>query len=233
MIDRVELQDKIREYADGLIIDQIGETEISLFTSKAKNIVEYAFDEYINEQYQLYLNRVRPEMLAEYSSFTDGYVSQMKKWVTEHGISLVRVELNNPQELVQVQEATESEEAPNKKDNTPLFIALGGTAIAAGIILLPNVISLPACIATFAPIAAIAIEIIALGLAYRAYKKGSTKQPTKDEPENIYKEEPKETFEYDLERLKARLIKEIWPQLDSWLDTAVAASDSLIQKYVS
>ncbi len=232
MIDRVDLQDKIREYADGLIIDQIGETEISLFTSKAKNIVEYAFDEYINEQYQLYLNRVQPEKLAEYSNFVDGYVSQMKKWVTEHGISLVLVELNNPQELVKVQETPEPEKASNQKDNTPVFIALGGTAIAAGIILLPEVISLPACIATIAPIAAIAIEIIALGLAYRAHKKRCTEQPTKDEPEIVYTDEPKEAFEDDLERLKARLIKEIWSQLDSWLDTAVAASDSLIKKYV-
>lgn len=233
MIDRVDLQDKIREYADGLIIDQIGETEISLFTSKAKNIVEYAFDEYINEQYQLYLNRVQPEKLAEYSSFTDGYVSQMKKWVTEHGISLTRVELYNPQELVQIQETPESEDTPKKKDNTPLFIALGGTALAAGVLLLPSVISLPACIATITPIAAIAIEIIALGLAYRAYKKRSTEQNTKVEPEIVSSKELKEMFEDDLEVLKDRLIKEIWLQLDSWLDTAVAASDSLINKYVS
>ena len=225
MIDRVDLQDKIREYADGLIIDQIGETEISLFTSKAKNIVEYAFDEYINEQYQLYLTRVHPEMLADYSSFTDGYVSQMKKWVTEHGISLTRVELYNPQEFVQIQETP--------KFGTPLTIALGGTALAKGVLLLPNVISLPACIATITPIAAIAIEIIALGLAYRAYKKRSTEQDTKVEPEIVSSEEHKKTFEDDLKILKDRLIKEIWSQLDSWLDTAVAASDSLIQKYVS
>ena len=47
MIDRVKIQDEIRQYADQLIIDNIGEFEIALFTEKAKNIVEYSFEDNI------------------------------------------------------------------------------------------------------------------------------------------------------------------------------------------
>lgn len=111
MIDRVTLQSKIRQYADNLIIDQIGETEIALFVSKSKDIVEYAFEEYINEQYEMFRSRVKPEKESDFSSFTDGYVAQMKRWVESNGINLSPVELTDPKDVL-------DEQPSSHKDST-------------------------------------------------------------------------------------------------------------------
>lgn len=220
MIDRVTLQSKIRQYADNLIIDQIGETEIALFVSKSKDIVEYAFEEYINEQYEMFHSRVKPEKESEFSSFTDGYVAQMKRWVESNGINLNPVELTDPKDVL-------DEQPSSHKDNTHIKIAIGGTAIAAGILLLPKVITLPACIAAFSPFAAIAIEIIALGLAYRAYKKSKSVEDSVLSNSNSAKD-----FSDNLNVLKDRLISGIWSQLDTWLDNADKESERILNFYI-
>lgn len=219
MIDRVELQDKIRKYADDLIIDQLSETEIALFATKTKDIVEFAFDDYINEQYELYLNHIPANKVSIYSSFTDGYVARMKKWVANNGISLKPVELPKLRDIVDEQ----SNRTPDRAD---LNIALGGTAIAMGVSLLPKFLRLPEFMARLSPIAAIVIEIIALGLAYRAYKhKNTIETSTPKEP--VRKE-----FKDDLDRLKECLIRGTWNQFDAWLDVAVEKSDSLLNFYI-
>lgn len=221
MIDRVTLQSKIRQYADNLIIDQIGETEIALFVSKSKDIVEYAFEEYINEQYEMFHSRVKPEKESDFSSFTDGYVAQMKRWVESNGINLNPVELTDPKEVF-------DEQPSSHEDNTHIKIAIGGTAIAAGILLLPKVITLPACIAAFSPFAAIAIEIIALGLAYRAYKKSKSEEDSVLSNSNSAKD-----FSDNLNVLKNRLISGIWSQLDTWLDNADKESENILNFYIN
>lgn len=221
MIDRVKIQDEIRQYADKLIIDNIGEFEIALFTEKAKNIVEYSFEDYINEQYHLYIDRIIPEKRYEYSNYTHGYVSQMRKWVKENGISLNPVELNEPKQIV---ENLSNENTPN---SAYIKIAIGGTALATGILLLPKVVTLPAWIVAFSPLAAIAVELLAIGLAYRAYRKDKMTCSLENEQKNVIQE-----IEYDLEILKERLIHLTWEQLDSWLDIAVKESDSIINKYI-
>lgn len=221
MIDRVTLQSKIRQYADNLIIDQIGETEIALFVSKSKDIVEYAFEEYINEQYEMFHSRVKPEKESDFSSFTDGYVAQMKRWVESNGINLNPVELTDPKVVF-------DEQPSSHKDNTHIKIAIGGTAIAAGILLLPKVITLPACIAAFSPFAAIAIEIIALGLAYRAYKKSKSEEDSVLSNSNSAKD-----FSDNLNVLKDRLISGIWSQLDTWLDNADKESENILNFYIN
>lgn len=221
MIDRVKIQDEIRQYADQLIIDNIGEFEIALFTEKAKNIVEYSFEDYINEQYHLYIDRIIPEKRYEYSNYTHGYVSQMRKWVKENGISLNPVELNEPKQIV---ENLSNENTPN---SAYIKIAIGGTALAAGILLLPKVVTLPAWIVAFSPMAAIAIELLAIGLAYHAYKKTKMTCSLENEQKNVIQE-----LEYDLEILKERLIRLTWEQLDAWLDVAVKESDSIINRYI-
>lgn len=221
MIDRVTLQSKIRQYADNLIIDQIGETEIALFVSKSKDIVEYAFEEYINEQYEMFHSRVKPEKESDFSSFTDGYVAQMKRWVESNGINLNPVELTDPKDVL-------DEQPSSHKDNTHIKIAIGGTAIAAGILLLPKVITLPACIAAFSPFAAIAIEIIALGLAYRAYKKSKSVEDSVLSNSNSAKD-----FSDNLNVLKDRLISGIWSQLDTWLDNADKESENILNFYIN
>lgn len=220
MIDRVTLQSKIRQYADNLIIDQIGETEIALFVSKSKDIVEYAFEEYINEQYEMFHSRVKPEKESDFSSFTDGYVAQMKRWAESNGINLNPVELTDPKDVF-------DEQPSSHKDNTHIKIAIGGTAIAAGFLLLPKVITLPACIAAFSPFAAIAIEIIALGLAYRAYKKSKSEEDSVLSNSNSAKD-----FSDNLNVLKDRLISGIWSQLDTWLDNADKESERILNFYI-
>ena len=219
MIDRVELQDKIRKYADDLIIDQLSETEIALFASKTKDIVEFAFDDYINDQYALYLSRVPADKVSMYSNFTDGYVARMKKWVADNGISLKPVELPKAKEVV-------VEQSKRNDDCTDLNIVLGGTTIALGISLLPKILRLPEFMARFSPIAAIVIEIVALGLAYRVYKQQKTAETS------TLKEPTKEVFEDDLDRLKESLIRGTWTQFDAWLDVAVKESDSLLNSYI-
>lgn len=221
MIDRVTLQTKIRQYADNLIIDQIGETEIALFVSKSKDIVEYAFEEYINEQYEMFHSRVKPGKQPDFSSFTDGYVAQMKRWVESNGINLNPVELTDPKDVL-------DEQPSSHKYNTHIKIAIGGTAIAAGIMLLPKVITLPACIAAFSPFAAIAIEIIALGLAYRAYKKSKSEEDSVLSNSNSAKD-----FSDNLNVLKDRLISGIWSQLDTWLDNADKESENILNFYIN
>lgn len=221
MIDRVEIQDEIRQYANDLIIDQIGEVEIAMFIRKAKNIVEYSFEDYVNEQYHMYIDRVIPEKKSEYSNYTYGYVSQMRKWVKENGISLNPVELNDPKQTV------ESVGNMNKSNSTYAKIAVGGTALATGIFLLPKVVTLPAWIVAFSPIAAIAIELLAIGLAYRAYKKDIMACSSINGQKKVIKE-----LESDLVLLKERLIHLTWEQLDFWLDMAVKESDSIINKYI-
>lgn len=221
MIDRVTLQTKIRQYADNLIIDQISETEIALFVSKSKDIVEYAFEEYINEQYEMFLSRVKPGKQPDFSSFTDGYVAQMKRWVESNGINLNPVELTDPKNVFE-------EQPSSHKDNTHIKIAIGGTAIAAGILLLPKVITLPACIAAFSSFAAIAIEIIVLGLAYRAYKKCKPEEDPVLSNSNSAKD-----FSDNLDILKDRLISGIWSQLDTWLDNADRESDIILNFYIN
>lgn len=220
MIDRVNLQDKIRQYADNLIIDQIGETEIALFVSKSKDIVEYAFEEYINEQYEMFHSRVKPGKESDFSSFTDGYVAQMKRWVKSNGIDLNPVELTDPKGVF-------DEQPTSHKNNTHVKIAIGGTAIAAGISLLPKVITLPACIAAIVPFAAIAIEIIALGLAYRAYRK------SKPEETILSNSDSAKGFSDNLDVLKELLIHGIWSQLDEWLDSAEKESDNILNLYIN
>lgn len=219
MINRVMLQSKIRQYADNLIIDQIGETEIALFVSKSKDIVEYAFEEYIIEQYDMFLCRVNPSKESIFSSFTDGYVAQMKRWVKSNGINLNPVELSDPKCVLKEQPTLHN-------DNTHIKIAIGGTAIAAGILLLPKVITLPACIAAFSPVAAITIEIIALGLAYRAYKNNKLEEPI------ISNSDSAKDFSDNLDVLKDRLISGIWSQLDRWLDNAEKESEKILNFYI-
>lgn len=222
MIDRVVLQDEMRQYADDLILETIGEEEIAMFTANAKNIVEYAFEDYVNEQYHLYYDRVKPEKKLEFSNFTSGYVAQMNKWVSENGINIEPVKLENPKTIL------DGQSSQTKHDYNYLGIAVGGTVLSAGILLLPKVLTLPAYLFPITRLVAAAIEIIALGLAYRSYKNSRI---DKSSPNNEH-DSDKENMESELDILKEQLICGVWSQLDSWLDTAVEKSDSLINQYI-
>jgi hypothetical protein len=222
MIDRVILQSRIRQYADNLIIDQLGEAEIALFVSKSKDIVEYAFDNYINEQFELFHSRVKPEKESEFSSFTDGYVAKMKRWMSSNGISLKPTELTIPKNLC-------DEQPTSSYNHDYIKIAVGGTLIAAGLLMLPKVITLPDCIVKIPTFAAIAVEIIALGLAYRAFKKNNNQQKEDCVTTNM---ESRKDFTDNLDFLKNRLISEIWLQLDDWLNKAEKESDKILNSFI-
>ena len=217
MIDRVKLQDNIRNYADRLIINKVGEMEIALFAEKAKIIVEEAFEAYVNEQYNLYVDRIVESKRQYFASFTDGYVAQMRKWIVENGISMEKVDVSSPEHFVK--------DMPPKKCSAAK-IAVGGTAVAAGLLALPKVVCLPACIANIPIILAVAVEILALGLAFHIYKR----QQKSNSITNVLK---LDDMRHDLDILKEELIMGIWCQLDNWLDKAEKKSDSLLNSYIN
>jgi hypothetical protein len=216
MIDRVELQDKIRNYADNLIIDNIGEMEIAIFAEKAKEIVEEAFEAYVNEQYDRYVDNVSENKRQHFASFTEGYVAQMRKWIDENGISMEKVDISSPEHLVK--------DVPTKKWPAAK-VAVGGTAVAAGLLILPKVVCLPACIANIPIILAVAIEILALGLAFHSYKQ--------QDSNSVVNELKLDDMRHDMDVLKEKLVMGIWGQLDEWLDKAEEKSDSLIKIYIN
>lgn len=209
MINRVLIKDEIHSYLNNLVQNRIGESEISLFLAKAKSIVEYAFDDYINRQFSKNICKVVPNKESAYSSFTDGYVSKMKRWTSNNGIKL------NPIHLSDVQVSAKKQDSSNKS-KAHIAIAIGGTALALSAVFIPKFISRSNT--GNSSLTALAIELITLGLSYYSYKSSCVKQNNVDRNS-------------DLTNSKERLFELVWSQIALWLDKAEKESDNLLNQY--
>ena len=92
MLDRIQLFDELKNLKSQYLTT-LDETNIQLFVSEAKRIVDNAFDDFILAQEQIYtkdsLRAITDK--AQLLSFTDirtGYRRQMRDWVEAHPIEV-------------------------------------------------------------------------------------------------------------------------------------------------
>lgn len=212
MIDKTELNIKIREAADTLLADiqNMSEQELNenlrYFAERCKSIAERILEIFIKETKQHYSEGnfaiQDPVLLGKFVDFTTGYQQQMLDWIK-----------NNP---LKVEESVFN--CPGKPDGnaysaqiSPQTIAISGTVIAVGLFIFTNVWI------------ALAAELITC-LATLIQKKRSEKS----QKQSLFEQQ---RYEHELIAKRDELVNGMIADLDKWLDQGENASNQILKEY--
>lgn len=212
MIDKTELNIKIKEAADMLLSDiQImSEDELKdnlrYFAEKCKSIAERILEVYVTNTKNRYSEGEfvieDQTILGKFVEFTTGYQAQMLEWIKDHPLIVKESSFELPQK-------------PNSKSSTskvnPMGIAVTGTAIAVGLFIFTNIW------------VALAAEILTC-LATLIQKK----MIAKSEKQLLYEQQ---RYETELLAKKDQLVSGMISDLDKWLDQGEEASNQLLKEY--
>lgn len=200
MLNRINIECNIRKIANDFFTScEITESEIEMFINEIIIFVDNEFDSYIRNNEKELIHFVLYEKKKEaFNDFSTGYVRKMQKWIEDNPIQIRRIE-------IPVEDIVEN--LPNKSAIKKALIAAGiGTIITIGI-------------SFFAPtLLAIIAEFLALGIAYRLYKKYNNSIELQNLKPN-------------LEDLKEKIVVEVVNDITCWLDKAQSESDKLWQSY--
>lgn len=212
MIDKTELNIKIRETADILLVDiqNMSESELNenlrYFAERCKSIAERILEIYITETKRYYSEGCFAiqdiALLGKFVDFTTGYQQQMLDWIK-----------NNP---LKVEECTfkfaeKPDENPSSLQISPKTIAISGTIIAVGLFIFTN-----AWIA-------LAAELITC-LATLIQKK----RIEKSQKQSLFEQQ---RYEQELIAKRDELVSGMITDLDKWLDKGEDASNQILKEY--
>lgn len=213
MINKVSLNNKIRESADLLLADielmDEGELQENLryFAEKAKSIAEGVLEEYIFSVVDKYTSGISEisdsEKLSKFINLDRGYQQQMLDWIKAHPLQVKEELFECP---------TVDDYHVERNDNSPKLILGTGTAIAVGLFIFTNIWI------------ALAAEILVL--AFAKYQK------TKIEKHNaLLFEIEKKQYETAIKAKRDKLINGMIEELEKWLDQGESASNQLLSSF--
>lgn len=212
MIDKTELNIKIREAADTLLgdIQNMSEQELNenlrYFAERCKSIAERILEIFIKETKQRFSEGdfaiQDPALLGKFVDFTTGYQQQMLDWIK-----------NNP---LKVEESAfkfseRHDENVSGTQISPKTIAISGTVIAVGLYIFTNVWI------------ALAAELITC-LATLIQKK----RIEKSQKQKLFEQQ---RYEQELIAKRDELVNGMIADLDKWLDKGEEASDKILKEY--
>ena len=201
MIDRVNIQDGIREIAKKIFtLPEITESDIDIFINEVIKFVSNKFDSFVRNNEKDLIGRYH-DLAKNQTAFTDfstGYVRKMQEWMEVNPVEIRKIE-------IPVDEVVER--IPNNDAIKKALVTAGiGTIIAV-------------CVSFFtSALVAIIAELVALGIAYKIYKK-----------ENRYNEVQR--IKHDLDSIRNQMIDSVIQDTTEWLNKADTMSDQLIDTY--
>lgn len=213
MVDKVELNKKIRERADFLLADihLMTSTElmdkINYFSEDSKGIAERILENYI---FSVFDNHTEGDFaindLAVLSQFVDlhtGYQQQMLDWIQKHPLEVKK-------------EYFEMPPMPDKtitiNDKSPRIILGAGTFVAVGLYIFTNIWI------------ALAAEILSFVMM-----KNKIKQISKQHNKEL--EIKHNQYKIAIEMKKNQLINGMIKELENWLELGVEASNKILLKF--
>lgn len=199
MINRINIHSGIRRIADEIFItNEISNGDIDIFVNDIAKFIMNEFDAYVSQNERKLICFIPENKQELFKDFTNGYVRKMQEWMDENPVVKKTIEIP----VEQIVEQMPNNEAIKKA----LSVASVGTIVAI-------------CLSFFTPtLVAIIGELIALGIAYRVYKKENNIKETRNVEPNI-------------EEIKEQMINSVVKEASSWLDKAENKSNQLIESY--
>lgn len=210
MIDKTELNTKIREAADLFLSDikQLEESELQenlrYFADKAKEIAEGILEQYVFSVFNRYTEGEFAisdvEQLSRFCNLYTGYQQQMLDWIAVHKLEVKEETFEMPHKPL--------ESAPNRSISPKAILGVG-TIVAVGLFVFSNIWI------------ALVAEILALALARIQTKRIAYQQEQK--------QMELEHYALILENKREQLVSGMIEELDKWLDMGVKASDDILE----
>lgn len=213
MIDKIELNKKIREKANFLLKDPhlMSETELQnklrYFSEDAKDIAERILEEYIFSVFDKYTEGSSAIsdsiLLAQFVDLKTGYQQQMLDWIQEHPLNVK-------------EEYFELPELPNEKtvksDISPKLILGIGTVVAVGLFVFTNIWI------------ALAAEILAIVIM-----KNRINKTTKRRADEL--DIKRNHYEIAIKAKINQLINGIIEDLEKWIDLGEVMSNEILLNF--
>lgn len=209
MIDKTELNTKIREAANLLLvnIEQMEERELQdnlrYFADKAKEIAEGILEQYVFSVYNRYTEGSfaisDADKLSKFCNLYTGYQQQMLDWIATHKLEVKEETFEMPHKPL--------ESAPNRSISPKVILGVG-TIVAVGLFVFSNIWI------------ALVAEILIIASA-RIQTKRITHQQAQKKLEL-------EHYALMLENKREQLVSGMIQELDKWLDMGVKVSDDIL-----
>jgi len=207
MMDVVRLETKVRQNAQKYL-DDISEGNLKAFAESTKIIAQSVLENYFLAVDDIYTNGALKiedsDIYNKFLDFHDGYRAQMKKWVSEHEITISEMVVTPPLQYPEI----EDENMARK----PIAIAGVGTLVAVGLFIFSKIWI------------AVAAELLTLGVSAYTYKISKESRKTR------YAFRVKK-YEMQIEQEKARLVNGLIKDLKTWLANAESFSNDIILKF--
>lgn len=210
MIDKTELNTKIREAADLFLSDikQLEESELQdnlrYFADKTKEIAEGILEQYIFSVFNRYTEREfaisDAEKLSRFCNLYTGYQQQMLDWIAAHKLEVKEEIFEMPHKPL--------ESAPNRSTSPKVILGVG-TIVAVGLFVFSNIWI------------ALVAEILTIASA-RIQTKRITHQQAQKKLEL-------EHYALMLENKREQLVSGMIEELGKWLNMGVKASDDILE----
>lgn len=210
MIDKTELNAKIRETADLFLSDikQMEERELQenlrYFADKAKEIAEGILEQYVFSVYNQYTEGEfaisNVEKLSRFCNLYTGYQQQMLDWIAAHKLEVKEEIFEMPHRPL---------ESASNRSMSPKVVVGVGTIVAVGLFVFSNIWI------------ALVAEILTLALARIQTKRISYQQEQKQMELDHYA--------LILDNKREQLVSGMIEELDKWLDMGIKASDDILE----
>lgn len=213
MVDKVELNKKIRERADFLLVDIHLMTpaelmdKINYFSEDSKGIAERILEKYIFSVFDNYtegdfaINDLA--VLAKFVDLHTGYQQQMLDWIQKHPLEVKKEYFEIP---------PMPDDTITVNDKSPRIILGVGTVVAVGLYIFTNIWI------------ALAAEILSFVMM-----KNKIKQISKQHNKEL--EIKHNQYKIAIEMKKNQLINGMIKELENWLELGVKASNEILLKF--